>query len=87
MISASSRKTIRVAIIAVLFVVAQYLWAHYRPTSPSIERSEASFCRMYYTRSAHTAADSARVEDGYWVVSNGWRRIPTCGELRRAGKL
>ena len=72
-------------LIAVVIIGALYLWWN-RPTSPEIERSEAVMCRMYY-KAAGTAKDSARVENGYWVVQHSWRRTPTCGELLHQGKL
>jgi hypothetical protein len=72
--------------VVLLLIVLLYQWLLHRPTSPAIERAEAGWCRIYY-QGARTAADSAKVADGYWVVDHGWRRIPTCGELLREGKL
>jgi hypothetical protein len=70
----------------VLFVGASFLWDRYRPTSPQIEANEAWFCRVWYENHP-TARDTAFADSGYWVVYHGWRRTPTCGELRREGKL
>jgi hypothetical protein len=74
------------AVVALILLGLLYLWWRYRPTSPAIARLEASRCQLYY-KNVRTAADSARVADGYWVVDHSWRRTPTCGELLRQGKL
>jgi hypothetical protein len=59
----------------------------YWPTEPLIERSAASACRRDYP-DARSASDTAAVDERVWVIDRTrWRRIPACGELRRAHKL
>jgi hypothetical protein len=84
-----SRKRPSLFIIAITFVgilVVLYFGWRLVPPDPVSVRSAASICRRDYA-AARTAADTAVIDDRGWRINyRSWRPIPSCGELRRAGK-
>jgi hypothetical protein len=77
-------------VLAVIILATGLVWYGYQtfmPPDAVTIRSAASFCRRDYA-SARTAGDTASIDDRVWQVDfHTWRRLPRCGELRRAGRL
>jgi hypothetical protein len=70
----------------VTFIVLYFGWRLVPPDPVSV-RSAASICRRDYA-GARTAADTTVIDDRVWEINyRSWRRIPSCGELRRTGKV
>lgn len=88
MIATRSRTRLRrLALVAGLAILAGAPFAARRiPPTAATMRSVASACRRDYA-AARTPGDSSVVDARVWVMEHGWRRIPACGELRRAGTL
>lgn len=82
--SSTTRPRAWIVIAIVLAIVATLKVLRHRPPTATTIRSVASACRRDYA-AARTAGDSAVIDDRVWVLDHGWRRIPSCGELRRSG--
>jgi hypothetical protein len=88
-ISTLSRRQIgvRVGVALVTLATLAYAWRH-RPAVTEAGDSVATMCRSEYA-SARSAADSARVDQlvPAWLGNRGWRRVPTCADLRKARRV
>lgn len=80
----AKRKPMLLIAIGILLAanVAAFVWGRFAPLDATVERSAASLCRRDYA-DARDAADSAVIDERVWEVDHrGWRRLPSCGELR-----
>jgi hypothetical protein len=81
------RRTVIIISLVVLVAVLVYGVRAALPPDAVTVRSAASFCRRDYS-AARTAADTAAVDDRVWQINyRTWRRLPSCGELRRSDQI
>ena len=77
---------LRAGVILLLTGAAYLLW-RYQPVPRDLETSAAYLCRQDYAR-ARAPADTLAIDARIWELSRRpWARVPSCGELRMAGKL
>lgn len=80
------RLALRAGAVVALYGGLYLLW-RYQPVPRHLEVSAAQLCRQDYSR-VWRRADTAEIDRRIWQLSGRWwRRVPSCGELRRAGKL
>lgn len=74
-------------LVAVGTVAAALWWYRYQPLTKAEVASAAARCLQGYELAA-TAADTAQMDARTWMASRRkGRKLPSCGELRRRGKL